>query len=86
MWEWCRAVPDEVSSFELNALIAYRDTDDSKDDDSRRFHLNKVTNIADGQTNVHCYVTRGKALSRVHFTRPRTGRSDWVTQGTTNQS
>ena len=59
--------PDETSSFELNAFIAYRDTDDANDDDSRRFHLGKVTNIADGQAHVHCYVTKGKALSRAEW-------------------
>ena len=56
--------PYEVSSFELNSYIAYRDTDDANDDDSRRFHLGKVTNIVDGQAHVHCYATKGKALSR----------------------
>ena len=59
--------PDEVSSFELNAYIAYRDTDDANDDDSRRFHLGKVTNIVDGQAHVHCYATKGKALSRAEW-------------------
>ena len=59
--------PDEVSSFELNTFIAYRDTDDSNDDDSRRFHLDKVINMADGQAHVHCYVTKGKALSRAEW-------------------
>ena len=37
------------------------------DDDSRRFHLGKVTNIADGQAHVHCYATKGKALSRAEW-------------------
>ena len=48
-------------------LIAYRDTDDNNDDDSSRFHLGLVTNIADGIAHVHCHGTTGKALSHAKW-------------------
>ena len=57
--------PDSATSFEQGSLIAYRDTDDSDDDDSSLFHLGLVINIADDIAHVHCYGTSGKALSRV---------------------
>ena len=59
--------PDSATSFEQGSLIAYRDTDDSDDDDSSRFHLGLVTNVADGIAHVHCYGTSGKALSRAKW-------------------
>ena len=59
--------PDESSSFELGAVIAYRDTDDPDDDNSSRFHLGKVTNVADGHAHVHCLATKSKALSRAQW-------------------
>ena len=55
------------TSWVAGVLLMYRDTDDANDDDSRRFHLGKVTNIADGQAHVHCYATKGKALSRAEW-------------------
>ena len=55
--------PDTTTSFEVGAIIAYRDTDDPDNEDSQRFHIGKVTNIADGNAHVHCYATSGKALS-----------------------
>ena len=59
--------PDSATSFEQGSLIAYRDTDDNNDDDSSRFHLGLVTNIADGIAHVHCHGTTGKALSRAKW-------------------
>ena len=58
------AAPDSATSFEQGAFVAYRDTDDPDDDDSKRFHLGKVINVADGEAHLHCYSTTGKALSR----------------------
>ena len=55
--------PDATTSFEVGAIIAYRDTDDPDNEDSQRFHIGKVTNIADGNAHVHCYTTSVKALS-----------------------
>ena len=59
--------PDSTTSFEQNAFVAYRDTDDPNDDDSRRFHVGKVMNIADGEAHLHCYTTSGKALSHAKW-------------------
>ena len=59
--------PDSATSFEIGAFIAYRDTDDDNDPDSKRFHLGKVTNVADGEAHVHCYATSGKALSHASW-------------------
>ena len=56
--------PDSATSFERGAIIAYRDTDDPEDEDSGRFHLGRVVNIADGEAHLHCLATTGKALSR----------------------
>ena len=55
--------PDSTTSFEVGAIIAYRDTDDPDNEDSQRFHIDKVTNIADGNAHVHFYATSGKTLS-----------------------
>ena len=59
--------PDSATSFEIGAVIAYRDTDDDNDPDSKRFHLGKVVNVADGEAHVHCYATSGKALSHASW-------------------
>ena len=59
--------PDTSTSFEVGAFIAYRDTDDPADDNSSRYHIGKVLNVADGQAHVHCYATHGKALSRAQW-------------------
>ena len=59
--------PDSATSFVIGATVAYRDTDDPEHADSQRFHLGRVTNIADGQAHVHCYATRGKALSHAKW-------------------
>ena len=59
--------PDTTTSFEVGAYVAYRDTDDPDSEDSARYHLGKVINIADGEAHVHCYSTTGKALSRAKW-------------------
>ena len=59
--------PDSATSFEQGSFVAYRDTDDSNDDDSSRFHLGLVTNIADDIAHVHCHDTTDKTLSRVKW-------------------
>ena len=59
--------PDTATSFEKDAFVAYRDTDDPDDDDSKRYHLGKVINVADGNAHLHCYATAGKALSRAKW-------------------
>ena len=41
-----------ATSFEIGAFITYRDTDDDNDPDSKRFHLGKVINVADGEAHV----------------------------------
>ena len=56
--------PDTATSFEVGSFIAYRDTDDPDSEDSSRYHVGKVINVADGQAHVHCHATHGKALSR----------------------
>ena len=43
--------------------MAYSDTDDPADLDSKRFHLGKCINIADGMAHIHCYATHGNKLS-----------------------
>ena len=57
------SVAPDTTSFEVGALIAYRDTDDPNHEDSQRFHIGKVTNVADGNAHIHCHATSGKALS-----------------------
>ena len=59
--------PDTATSFEVGAYIAYRDTDDPDSQDSKRFHIGKVVNLADGEAHVHCLATKGKALSRAQW-------------------
>ena len=58
---------DTATSFEVGTYIAYRDTDDPDSDDSKRYHIGKVINIADGQAHVHCYSTHDNALSRAKW-------------------
>ena len=59
--------PDSATSFEIGSYIAYRDIDDPSSEDSKRFHVGKVTNVADGEAHVHCYATAGKALSHAQW-------------------
>ena len=56
--------PDTATSFTVGDYVAYRDTDDPDSEDSQRYHVGKVVNIADGNAHVHCHATHGKALSR----------------------
>ena len=59
--------PDESTSFVVGGFVAYKDTDDPDDPDSKRYHVGKVVNLADGEAHVHCYATHGKALSRAKW-------------------
>ena len=59
--------PDSATSFDVGAFVTYRDTDDPDSDDSKRFHLGKVINVADGEAHLHCQVTKGKALSHAKW-------------------
>ena len=59
--------PDTNTSFEVGGFVAYRDTDDPDDEGSKHYHIGRVNNVADGQAQVHCYATQGKALSRAQW-------------------
>ena len=59
--------PDSTTSFEVGRFVAYSDTDDPADANSKRFHLGKCVNVADGVARVHCYATHDNALSRAKW-------------------
>ena len=59
--------PDTATSYQVGSFVAYRDTDDPDDVNSKHFHVGKVVNIADGEAHIHCYATHGKALSRAQW-------------------
>ena len=43
------------TSFQVGNKIAYRDIDDPDDVANKRYHIEDVVNIADGEAHVHCF-------------------------------